>query len=156
MSSGDMKYHLMIAFLCSLPVGLSTFSVHPTGRVHQQSEEVRTLTSGAPVEREISGGQSQVWQINLSSGDYLRLTVREKTGELAGSLFAPAGVERGNERKPLLSSAEENIFIQHDANLREVMTFSLIAEISGVYSLETSLDKNSGPTRYEVEIEALR
>src|SRR5215813_3212504 len=167
-----MKYHLMIACLCSLLIGLSSLTARsaansqPESRQSfQQSEDDRTLAPGAPVEREISGGQPHVWRISLSAGDYLRLSATRKTGKLAASLFAPesAGTDRTDginlegERKPLLSTIDQNVILEHDSNSRLKTTFSLIAESSGTYSLEISiLNKDLAQAHYEVIIEALR
>ncbi|HEY8462281.1 MAG TPA: tetratricopeptide repeat protein, partial [Blastocatellia bacterium] len=122
-----------------------------------QSETFRTLAPDAPVKAEISGGQSHVWRINLSAGDYLRLKITRKTSKLAASLFAPNSTGTESERKPLLSTTDKNTIFEHDSKLRLMATFSLIAEVSGTYRLETSLlDEKLGPIQYEVKIEALR
>ena len=55
----------------------------------QQSDDPRTLAPGVPVEREISGGQSHIWQIFLYSGDYLRLSVERKRINIVAELLAP-------------------------------------------------------------------
>src|SRR4029453_2979847 len=92
----NMKHRLMLACLCSLPVGFSILSARLTGAATfqsqqstNQSEEVRTLAPGATFEREISGGQSHIWQIFLSSGDYLRLSVGKKQIIIKAELYAP-------------------------------------------------------------------
>src|SRR5262245_60580141 len=167
-----MKHRLMIVCLCSLPVGFSIFSARLTGAATSQSqqstnqsEDVRTLAPGATVERNISGGESHFWQIKLSAGDYLRLSITHKTRKLAASLYAPgtdgtAGTNetnRENERKPLLSTTDQNVIFEHDSHLKQTETFSFVAEVSGAYRLETSLlDKNLAHEQYEVKIGALR
>jgi len=167
-----MKHRLMIACLCFLPVGFSILSARLTGATTfqsqqstNQSEDVRSLAPGATVERDISGGESHFWRINLSAGDYLRLSVSHKTSKLAASLYAPrtdgtAGTDetnRENERKPLLSTADQNVIFEHDSKLKRTETFSFIVEVSGAYRLETSLlDKKLAHEQYEVKIEALR
>jgi CHAT domain-containing protein len=163
-----MKYHLMIVCLCSLLIGLSTLLTRPAAATlqsrqsSQQSEDVRTLAPGAPVEREISSGESHVWRINLSAGDYLRLMVASKTNNLAARLFAPGtngtdGGDKEDERKPLLSATDKNTIFEHDSKSGLMVTFSFIAEVSGAYRFETYLlDKNLTQARYEVKIEALR
>ena len=179
-----MKYHLMIACLCSLPLGSAMLSSQPavgpaTIQSQQQSphqseslraeipraEDVRTLAPGAPVERRISSGESHVWPINLSAGDYLRLVVARKTSKLAVRLFAPGnhgtnrtdGVGREDERRPLLSTTDNNVIFEHDSNSRLMATFSFVAEVPGTYRLETFLlDSNLAQVQYEIKIEALR
>src|SRR5215510_8763415 len=130
--SSLMKYHLMIACLCSLLIVLSTVTTRPSAAVYpsqsrlssMQSEDVRALAPGAPVERDISSGQTHLWQVNLSAGDYLRLMVTRKTSKLAARLFAPGskGVGRTDgtdtewDRRPLLSTIDQNVIFEHDSN----------------------------------------
>src|SRR5262245_18339681 len=93
-----MKYHLMIACLCVLPVGLSALSARPGGaetlqsplnQSPPQSEDVSMLTAEAPIERELSGGQIHSYQIALSAGDYLRIVITSRGNVLKPELFAP-------------------------------------------------------------------
>jgi len=164
-----LKHHLTRACLCFLTVGsVMNSSIPPakamTDQPQQQSEEIRTLAPGATTEREISSGETHVWQINLTAGDYLRLIVTRKTVKLAASLFAPesdgANKTEGNsgvdERKPLLSTTNRNVIFEHDSSLRLISIFSFVAEVSGEYRLETLLDKRLAQAQYEVKIDALR
>ena len=164
-----LKHHLTRACLCFLTVGsVMNSSIPPakamTDQPQQQSEEIRTLAPGATIEREISSGETHVWQINLTAGDYLRLIVTRKTVKLAASLFAPesdgANKTEGNsgvdEQKPLLSTTNNNVIFEHDSNSRLMAIFSFVAEVSGEYRLETLLDKSLARAQYEVKIDALR
>jgi len=152
-----MKYHLIIAYLCSLSVVLTTLSSRAvagvaTAQSPQQSENVRTLAPGATVERDISGGQAQIWQIFLSSGDYLRLSVDRKRINIVAELFAP-GQSRQSGDKPLLSTADGNVMTSHQG----VSAFSYVAESSGSYSLEIQASiKDPAPKRYTVKVEEQR
>src|SRR5262245_65785963 len=108
----NMKHRLMIACLCSLPVGFSILSARLIGATTfqsqqstNQSEDVRTLAPGATVELEISGGQSHIWLIFLSSGDYLRLSVDRKRINIVVELVAP-GHSRQSQDKTFLSTAD--------------------------------------------------
>ena len=92
-----MKHHLTLTCLCFLTVGsVMNSSIPPakamTDQPQQQSEGIRRLSPGATTEREISGGETHVWQINLSAGDYLRLIVTRKTSKLAARVFATTGL----------------------------------------------------------------
>src|SRR5215813_3450607 len=155
----NMKHRLMIACLCSLPVGFSILSARLTGAAAfqsqqstNQSKDVQTLAPGVPVEREISGGQSQIWQIFLSSGDYLRLSVDSKRINIVAELFAP-GQSRQSGDKPLLSTDYGNVLTSHQGE----SVFSYVAESSGSYSLEIhASNKEPAPKRYTVKIEEQR
>jgi CHAT domain-containing protein len=154
-----MKHRLMIVCLCSLPVGFSILSARLTGAATfqsqqstNQSEDVRTLAPGATVEREISGGQSHIWQIFLSSGDYLRLSVGKKQINIKAELFAP-GQSRQSGDKPLLSTADGNVLTSHQG----VSVFSYVAESSGSFSLEIQAsNKEPAPKLYTVKLEEQR
>jgi CHAT domain-containing protein/Tfp pilus assembly protein PilF len=100
----DMKYHLMIACLCSLPVGLSTFSTRPaagaTALQSQQSsnqpgnalaEDIRTLAPGAPVEREISGDDKHFYKLSLRAGDFVQASVQQKGVNAIALLYGSDG-----------------------------------------------------------------
>src|SRR5262245_59752252 len=155
----NMKHRLMIACLCSLPVGFSILSARLIGATTfqsqqstTQSEDVRTLAPGATVELEISGGQSHIWRIFLSSGDYLRLSVDRKRINIVAELFAP-GQSRQSGDKPLLCAADGNVITSHQG----VSVFSYIAEAPGSYSLEIhASNKESALKRYTVNVEELR
>jgi CHAT domain-containing protein len=118
----------------------------------QQSDDSRTLAPGVPVEREISGGQSHIWQIFLYSGDYLRLSVDRKRINIVAELFAP-GQGRQSGDKPLMSTADGNVLTPNHG----VSVFSYVAEASGSYSLEIhASNKEPAPKRYTVKIEEQR
>jgi tetratricopeptide (TPR) repeat protein len=165
-----MKHHLTLTCLCFLTVGSVMNSSLPqanamTDQPQQQSEGTRTLAPGATTEREISGEETHVWRINLSAGDYMRLIVTRKTGKLAASLFAPESEcanrternSRGDERKSLLSTTDNNVIFEHASSSRLTAIFSFVAEVSGEYRLETLLlDKSIARAQYEVKIDALR
>ncbi len=156
----NMKHRLMIACLCSLPIGFSILSARLTGAATfqsqqqstNQSEDARTLAPGATVEQEISGGQSHKWKIFLSSGDYLRLSVDSKQINIMAELYAP-GQSRQSGDKPLLSTADGNVLTSHQG----VSVFSYVAESSGSYSLEINAsNKEPAPKRYTVKVEEQR
>jgi CHAT domain-containing protein len=111
----------------------------------QDINQPRTLTPGAPFESEITAGQPLTWQIILSAGDYLRLSVDVNGADVAAELFAP-GQSRQSGDKPLFSVAAGNVLIDHQTRI-----FSLIAESSGTYRLEVfASSKEATSKRYEV------
>src|SRR5262249_13521550 len=65
----------------------------------QSAQETQTLVSGKPIEREIAGGESHIYQIQLAAGQFMHLVVRQKGIDVGVQLMAP-----GN--KPL---AEANL-----------------------------------------------
>jgi tetratricopeptide (TPR) repeat protein len=116
----------------------------------QETNPPQTLTPGVPSEGEIAGGQTHVWQINLSPGDYLQLFFGKQIN-LDAKLFAPA--PNGQEKKLLFSIKDRGVIYSG----RRDLNISFIADVSGTYSLEISpFDKNAAQSRYQLIIEALR
>src|SRR5215831_15625965 len=146
----NMKHHLIIACLCSLPFGLSILSARPGGaetlqsplnQSPPQSEDVRMLTAEAPIERELSGGQTHSYQISLSAGDYLRIVITPRGINLKPELFAP--------------DSPKAVGIYHSTTGSR--TVSLIADGAGNHRLNIRPDRNDAKTgRYELKIESLR
>jgi CHAT domain-containing protein len=114
----------------------------------------QTLTPDVPRIVEIAGGETHVWRVNLSAGDYLRLSVASKSDKLAAILFAPDPPGEA-EQKPLFSTTDRNIIVEPGEE--QAAIFSFVADLSGIYRLETSLtDKTLAQLQYRVTIETLR
>src|SRR5262249_46889670 len=78
----------------------------------RQEEAPQTLALRIPVECEIASGNPHTWQIPLSAGDYLRLSIVSISTNLVAELFAPGKPGRSGE-KPLLSTADGNVLTFH-------------------------------------------
>jgi CHAT domain-containing protein/tetratricopeptide (TPR) repeat protein len=113
--------------------------VRPT----QGSEDVRSLEEGKPIEREMLGGQSHSYQLNVVSGHYLSLMIEQKGIDVVVKLFAPDG--------KLLIEVDSPNGTQGPEPVRT------IAEQTGAYRLEvSSLEKAARPGRYDVKLVELR
>lgn len=120
-------------------LSVSAATLHP----RRQSEDVRTLASGAPVEREISGGQTHSYLITLNAGEYLRVVISSRSIGLNPELFAP--------NNPIATG----IYGIH--SMMGSRTVSLIAAVAGNHKLTIRPVGNNAKTgRYEVKIETLR
>src|SRR5215813_12010716 len=86
----------------------------------QETRQSQTLAHGVPVEHALAAGQSQTWQISLSEGDYLRLSVESKPATVAAELFAP-GQSRQSGDKPLLSVADGNVLTLHQTSVFSII-----------------------------------
>jgi CHAT domain-containing protein len=107
----------------------------------QQSEDIRMLTAEAPLERELSAGQTHSYRIALSAGDYLRIVITSRGIELKPELFNPD------------SPKAVGIYL----STTELRTVSLIAEGAGSHRLNIRPVGNDAKTgRYELKIESLR
>ena len=104
---------------------------------------MRWLEVGKPIERELSGGESHSYQLNVATGQYSYVIVDQKGIDVVASLFAPDGTLITAVDGPDGSYGEEPVHIT--------------AEATGSYKIEiTSFDKNAKPGRYEVKLVELR
>ncbi|HEY8458827.1 MAG TPA: tetratricopeptide repeat protein, partial [Blastocatellia bacterium] len=91
-----MKNRLIIAFLCSLLIASTTLSLQPAAgeaavRSPQQSQDIRTLAPGDPVEREISGADNHIYKLSLSSGDFVQASLQQKGINAIALLYSSEG-----------------------------------------------------------------
>lgn len=97
----------------------------------------------AQVERELSGGQSHVYRLELTPGQYARVVVEQKGIDVVLKLLAPDGKLIATVDSPNGTQGPE--------------TVALIAEMTGVYRLEvSSLEKDARPGRYEMRLPDFR
>ena len=109
----------------------------------QQAEAARPLRLGETIGRELSGGQSHTYTIQVAAGTYMRMLIAPQEIAITSSLFAG-------------SSAAE-VGVAHYPSGRGLRFLSVIAETSDNYRLEIrpSVD-DAKAGRYEVKIEELR
>ncbi|MDQ3133738.1 MAG: tetratricopeptide repeat protein, partial [Acidobacteriota bacterium] len=127
-----------------LPPSVPQREAAPDLSLRQDEKEVRTLDSSSPpIERELAGNETHTYQISLTSGQFLRVSVDQRGIDLAVTLFAPDGQMMTEVDSPNGTQGLEPI--------------SLGAEVSGLYRLVVRpLDKGVPAGRYEVKIEELR
>src|SRR5215470_211041 len=102
-----------------------------------------SLEPGKPVERELSGGQSHFYKITMTSGQYLRLTVRQQGIDALVALFTPDDKKIGEVNGERTTVGSE--------------TISAIAEAAGAFRIEVrSAEKTAQKGRYEIKVEELR
>src|SRR5687767_141772 len=106
-------------------------------------KEIRVLEMGRPIERELVGGQSHRYQIDLAAGQYLSVVVDQRGIDVVATLLGPDG-------KKLIEVDSPN-------GVRGPEPVSWIVETAGRHRLEVgSLEKGAKPGRYEVKIVELR
>jgi tetratricopeptide (TPR) repeat protein len=107
------------------------------------AQESISLETGKPIERELSGGQSQFYKITMTSGQYLQVTVGQQGIDVLVALFTPDGKKVGEADIEKATVGTE--------------TISTIAEATGAYRIEVrSAEKTAGAGRYEIKVEELR
>src|SRR5262245_35086201 len=112
----NMKYRLMIACLCSLPVGLSPLSAQfdagartlQSQQFPHPTEDVRTLAPGAPVERETTGAQRHLYQLALEVGQCLKIIAEQRGADISLTLNGPPNSPSNSQDGKQLTSAENN------------------------------------------------
>jgi hypothetical protein len=57
----------------------------------QRAEESQLLEPGKPIERELSDGRSHFYKVTMTSGQYLRIAVRQRGIDVLVALYAPDG-----------------------------------------------------------------
>jgi CHAT domain-containing protein/Tfp pilus assembly protein PilF len=103
--------------------------------------DVRQLIPGAPIERELAGGQAHWYQITLAAGQYLRVIVDQRGIDVVLRLLDADGKE--------LAKADR----EYEYGL-EPITF--LAESPGVHRLEVgAAEKEAVAGRYEIRLDAL-
>src|SRR5262245_17640268 len=61
------------------------------GVLAQTTPEAITLVAGQPAVREISGGESHIYQITLQAGQFARFRITQEWIDVASTLTAPDG-----------------------------------------------------------------
>ena len=148
------RFHSQVLFLITLtafafgPVTINAFAFFPSWTTHAnalppQSSDVRELNAGAPLERELAGGESHSYRVALIAGQYVQIEVEQKGIDVVVSLFGPDGQPITDVDSPDGAAGKERV--------------SAIANAVGEYRLEVkALDKKAKPGRYEVVLKQPR
>jgi tetratricopeptide (TPR) repeat protein len=109
----------------------------------QIAEESQLLEPGKPVERELADSRSHFYKVTMTSGQYLRITVRQRGIDALVALYAPDG--KKIDHADIVQLTEES------------ETITAIAEAAGAYIVEVrSAEKTAQTGRYEIKVEELR
>src|SRR6185369_1432605 len=101
------------------------------------------LEQGKPIQRELAGGESHSYQLNVATGQYAYVIVDQKGIDVVASLFAPDGTLVTAVDGPNGSHGEEPVHIT--------------AEATGIYRIEvTAFEKDARPGRYEIKLAELQ
>ncbi|MGH9802045.1 MAG: tetratricopeptide repeat protein, partial [Blastocatellia bacterium] len=111
----------------------------------QSPADFRPLVSGATVQREFTGGKSHHYQLALSAGQYLEISLEHSGVQTTARLVAPDG----STLAALKETAWGNTFI--------TASLGVITQSSGEHRLELTMPGESAMTgRYLLKVEALR
>jgi CHAT domain-containing protein/Tfp pilus assembly protein PilF len=109
----------------------------------QDDKEIRTLTQGQTLERELSSGQSHSYKIKVAANQYLKIIVEQKGIDVVVEVYLPDGKKLFEVDSPNGTQGPESL--------------ELITPIDGVYSLKVrSLEEKASAGRYEIKFVELR
>jgi tetratricopeptide (TPR) repeat protein len=109
----------------------------------RRPQDLQSLSVGAPIERELSGGQTHAYRIALSAGQFALAQVEQRNADVSLAANGPDGKEFAS------------------VNLRSgpqgVEQLAIVADAPGEYILKViSRNPKSAAGRYEVKISELR
>lgn len=103
-------------------------------------EQPRPIMLNSPIERELSGGQTHVYTINLNVNQIARVVAEQKGVDVVVSIIAPDGTTLFDVDSPGGSAGEERA--------------TIAARQSGLYRIEIrSLEKNAATGRYAIRLD---
>ena len=107
-----------------------------------RADKFESLELGAPLERELSGGESRLYEIRMTSEQFLRLVVDQRGIDVVLTLFGPDGRKFSDINHVQTERGSESAF--------------LIAKESGAYRLQVGSNRKTDPlARFEIRIEEL-
>lgn len=120
------------------PLAIALLLSH-TLSLAQNPPEARRLEVGKPIERELQGGQSHVYQIELAAGQYLNVVIEQRGIDVAITVTGPDG-------KPLVEVDGPNGALGPER-------VGVIAAAAGNYRLDVhSSAEVAPPGRYEIRV----
>ncbi|HUS12791.1 MAG TPA: CHAT domain-containing protein [Pyrinomonadaceae bacterium] len=106
-------------------------------------QESTTLETGTNINRELKGGETHLFRLDLAPGQFLRVVVNQKGIDVTVTLFGPDGKQIAYVDNPNGKWGPEPVVA--------------VAEISGAHRLEVrSPNKNADAGRYEIKVVDLR
>ena len=128
-------------FLCSLLVVClgAVQSGNQPGATPSNAESTE-LTAGTSIPRELAPGRTQLFEIALAAGQFLRFSIDKGDLALSLVLFSPAG-------QKVLEQ------VSHDYELLDV---SIVADETGVYRLEIHSLESEEWRHYELRVEPVK
>ena len=119
-----------------------TIAPQPTAQEAKQTD-VRELNLGAPIDRELAGGEAHSYRVLLTAGQYLHVTVEQKGIDVVVTLSGPEGQKITEVDGPFGTLGTEPVYA--------------IAPTAGLHRLEVkALEAKAARGRYDVRVVELR
>ncbi|MGE0130289.1 MAG: CHAT domain-containing protein [Blastocatellales bacterium] len=104
---------------------------------------VQALAVGQPITREMAGGESHAYQIQLDAAQYARLVVTQRGVDVELRLYGPNGAKLDVADSPNGSQGPEPI--------------AFVAELAGIYRVEAAATDKAAPKgSYEIALSEIR
>jgi len=150
---------ILPVIILSLPLGLTPWGLGPNVKVGaesdaalrsgepgcepQQADDLRPLAVGAPIERQLSGGETHTYRIALSAGQFALLQVEQRGAEVLLAANGPDG--------------KEFAAVDLRFGVGGVEPLAVVAEVAGEYLLKvTSRNPKGVSGTYQARISDLR
>jgi CHAT domain-containing protein/Tfp pilus assembly protein PilF len=101
-----------------------------------------SLTDGTVLERDLKGGETHVYPVDLQAGQFLRVRVQEDGIDLAVRLLDPNGAEVTGFDGLMAGHSDEDL--------------AAVGSVSGPYRVEVSAPAKASPGRYQLRVEGPR
>jgi CHAT domain-containing protein len=142
-------FGLLLAVLALLgPANAKPYPAHVlppearNGSTQDAQAQAQQFEFNKPVERKLSGGETHLYEINLSPDQFLRLLVDQRGVDVTLTLFGPDGAKLRE--------------VDNRSSERGAERASLIAKRGGNYRIEVhSLRKTAPPGNYQINLEEL-
>ncbi|MEW6210913.1 MAG: CHAT domain-containing protein [Acidobacteriota bacterium] len=116
---------------------------HRQSNAQQNNTAARQIEPDRPIERELAGGETHLYEIRIREAQYLRLIVNQKSLDVVVAVTGPDG-------KKIIEADNPN-------GMEEAERVSLVSQTEGVYRIEIRpRAKDAKRGRYEANIEELR
>jgi CHAT domain-containing protein len=108
----------------------------------QSSQQITGLEKSNSVAREISGGQTQQFQLTATEGQFISIVVEQRGVDISESLFTPNG--------KLLATFDDEVRARGEERV------GFVAETTGVYRLDVKATARNANGRYEISLTEIR
>ena len=134
---------MLLQLVKSLIVFLYLFLLPPLIFAQTPTETPTTLELNKPIEREIKGGETHSYQVNLEKGQFGEVILEQKGVDVLIRVFEPDGKAGNWFDGQIITTGIEKV--------------AVLAENTGLYRLDVEVKLKSSPIgRYEIHLAAIR
>jgi len=128
-------YLELLAWLAAFILSAITFPYHLWAMTGRQSADVRMLIAGAPIERELAGGQSHSYRLALSAGQIAKFEVEPREIALVVEVIDPDGAKAMSEVREKLQGEMALLIAEKSGEYRVTITAAEMSAQAGRYKI---------------------